>query len=431
MPGFFIAIQLQCWILAVPVLYSYETLIGGDVMDINRVFVYGTLMSGMRNHHLIKPYLKRIISGKTDGILYDLPYGYPAIIPGNSIVCGEIMELRDPGEALEVLDRLEDYHGKESYCNLYNRIIQVVETRDGERLPAYLYIWGRPNELGELGTIVQDGDWRVLINYKGGEKDMNKYYFAYGSCMDFEGRIKSSAFVDDFEMIGVGKLNDYRFLMNKRAADGINVFANIVRDQGRYVNGVLYQITERAEKEYLDVREGYNLHPRHYDKVYGSVHVDGKEYISVLFYMATPEFICPEVRPTTKKYEMELKKGGDMLPDSYRSEFLAEIEKCVDARLATNKKLSEYEQQASLYHDYGQETEFMESNQEFYELVREMTIYFGDFNERVTASGVTPEMFRVLVKLIEMAARGELDLDHRIPRGMLERLESEFRRIKG
>jgi hypothetical protein len=54
-----------------------------------------------------------------------------------------------------------------------------------------------------------------------------------------------------------------------------------------------------------------------------------------------------------------------------------------------------------------------------------MTIFFGNDN-----SGVTPEMFRIMVKLTEMAARGALDLGHMIPRGLLAKLESEFLRIK-
>ncbi|NLJ77605.1 MAG: gamma-glutamylcyclotransferase [Peptococcaceae bacterium] len=130
-------------------------------MEINRVFVYGTLMSGMGNHHLIKPFLKGMRPGKTEGILYDLPYGYPAVIPGKGIVHGEIMELRDIGKSLQVLDRLEGYR-EGCAGNPYNRVVQVVETVDGAKMPAYLYIWGMPEEIEEQGAIVPGGDWRRL-----------------------------------------------------------------------------------------------------------------------------------------------------------------------------------------------------------------------------------------------------------------------------
>lgn len=184
------------------------------------------------------------------------------------------------------------------------------------------------------------------------------------------------------------------------------------------------------ERHYLDVREGFNLNPRHYDKEYGTVTVGGREYKDVLFYVATPDFLCLEVRPTTKKYEIELKRGGALLPEPYRTEFLTEIARCVEERQGL-KKETKMNEQVSLYHDCGQVTAFMRENPEFYQLVREMTIYFGDFNEKVNMSGVTPEMFRILVKLTEIAARGELDLGHMIPRELLERLRNEFERIKG
>ena len=38
---------------------------------------------------------------------------------------------------------------------------------------------------------------------------------------------------------------------------------------------------------------------------------------------------------------------------------------------------------------------------------------------------------QVLTKCAEVAARGELDFDHIIPRGMYNRLASEFQRISG
>lgn len=133
-------------------------------MKVERVFVYGTLMSGLHNHYLVKPYLIKIQAGKTKGVLYDLPYGYPAMIPGNGTVYGEVMELNNVNQAFFVLDGLEDFHGKDSPNNLYNRVVQEVETIGGGRFDAYLYIWGKPDELRELGTIVPEGDWRKYMN---------------------------------------------------------------------------------------------------------------------------------------------------------------------------------------------------------------------------------------------------------------------------
>ena len=52
-------------------------------MEINKVFVYGTLMTDMHNHRLIKPIIKHLETARTLGKLYDLSYGYPAMIGGN------------------------------------------------------------------------------------------------------------------------------------------------------------------------------------------------------------------------------------------------------------------------------------------------------------------------------------------------------------
>ncbi len=73
----------------------------------------------------------------------------------------------------------------------------------------------------------------------------------------------------------------------------------------------------------------------------------------------------------------------------------------------------------------------MKQNPEFYELVKQMTLYFGDDNDKVETVRPTPEMFRLLTKCTEAATRGELDFGHMIPREMYNRLASEFQRISG
>jgi len=77
---------------------------------------------------------------------------------------------------------------------------------------------------------------------------MSRYYFAYGSCMDYEGRITANKYNGKFEKVGIGRLDGYRFRMNKMAADGINVYANIVRAPELYVYGVLYRIPRVSSK---------------------------------------------------------------------------------------------------------------------------------------------------------------------------------------
>jgi hypothetical protein len=83
-----------------------------------------------------------------------------------------------------------------------------------------------------------------------------------------------------------------------------------------------------------------------------------------------------------------------------------------------------------LYHYHGANTEFIRRNPEFYNYLREMALFLGNDNSIVEKVGITPEMFRVLVKLAEMAARDELDLGHRIPRGLLKLLQESLVQMK-
>jgi len=73
----------------------------------------------------------------------------------------------------------------------------------------------------------------------------------------------------------------------------------------------------------------------------------------------------------------------------------------------------------------------MRHNPEFYELLKKMALFLGDDNEKAETVQPTPEMFRLVVKCAEIAARGEHDFGHRIPRGIYNRLASEFQRISG
>ena len=124
-------------------------------LEINRVFVYGTLMTDMQYHHLIEPFVKHLETAKTLGLLYDLPYGYPAMIAGEEEVWGEIIELKDVEEALKVLDRLEEYFGLENPRNLYDRTIQEIQTLSGKSEQAYVYFWANPDTLIQLGTKIK------------------------------------------------------------------------------------------------------------------------------------------------------------------------------------------------------------------------------------------------------------------------------------
>ena len=97
----------------------------------DRVFFYGTLMSGFR-----RPGRERIESkldpegrGWIRGALFDLGI-YPAAIPASDgRVRGEIHRMTDPDVVLRVLDDIEGYSASEPDASLYTRAETPVTGR--------------------------------------------------------------------------------------------------------------------------------------------------------------------------------------------------------------------------------------------------------------------------------------------------------------
>ncbi|MCW2278225.1 gamma-glutamylcyclotransferase family protein [Heliophilum fasciatum] len=135
---------------------------------INKVFLYGTLRSGMINHSVIAPFIETITKGEIKGQLFHLSYGYPALRQGNGKVKGELVQIKDVANALIRLDDLEGYVEPPSKRNLYNRELVTVWTEDDE-MPhaAYAYFWANSSELDNLGTLIPDGDWPAYLNHQG------------------------------------------------------------------------------------------------------------------------------------------------------------------------------------------------------------------------------------------------------------------------
>ena len=116
---------------------------GGQV----RVFVYGTLLRGERNHHLIAGghYLG---PASTDPCFELLDLGsYPAMVAGGTTaIRGEVFEVDEA--ILRSLDDLEGYPG------YYQR--EDVTLADGRRCLAYLL----PASYRRLYPLIPGGDWR-------------------------------------------------------------------------------------------------------------------------------------------------------------------------------------------------------------------------------------------------------------------------------
>lgn len=115
------------------------------------IFVYGTLMRGeVREALLGRCDPTSWTEAVTEGELVDLGE-YPGLVAGSGRVRGELVELRDPGPAIALLDDVEDFHGYGEPASLYRRVLIEIESLWAW---TYLYIGG-----GSAPRIA-GGDWR-------------------------------------------------------------------------------------------------------------------------------------------------------------------------------------------------------------------------------------------------------------------------------
>lgn len=129
--------------------------------NVNRIFVYGTLMKSFENYKTyLEGQISRVIPGRTYGLLYHLPEGYPALLPGNGIIVGEVMEPVDRN-LLQALDKLEDYD-ECSDSNLYVREIRSISTEVGEML-CWVYVYTDEGYAKKNGILVPNGNWRDFM----------------------------------------------------------------------------------------------------------------------------------------------------------------------------------------------------------------------------------------------------------------------------
>ncbi|NLM57530.1 MAG: gamma-glutamylcyclotransferase [Clostridium sp.] len=129
---------------------------------IDKVFVYRTLMKDFQYYKIyLEGRIKHITPGRTYGLLYHLPEGYPALLPGNEIIEGEVMEPVDE-DLLKALDMLEDYD-ESSSNNLYVREMRTITTEDGQEVNCWIYIFADERYAKENGIYVPNGNWRKFM----------------------------------------------------------------------------------------------------------------------------------------------------------------------------------------------------------------------------------------------------------------------------
>ena len=114
-----------------------------------KLIVYGTLMSGERNHRFCRNAVS-ITPCTVTGTLYDTGCGFPAFIPeGNTVVNAELIEI--PIADWAAVDRLE------GYPRLYDRQLFPAKLDDGTDVSGWIYIM---NTLPPMAKIIESGSWK-------------------------------------------------------------------------------------------------------------------------------------------------------------------------------------------------------------------------------------------------------------------------------
>lgn len=118
--------------------------------DPSGVFVYGTLRSDGTHAGLLAGYDR--LPARVRGVLYDLPAGYPALVPDEQAgwVHGELVQVTEP----RLLALLDHYEGVGE--GLYRRVPLVVHL--GLRTQhAWTWVMDHPERRG--GRLLASGRW--------------------------------------------------------------------------------------------------------------------------------------------------------------------------------------------------------------------------------------------------------------------------------
>ena len=127
------------------------------------IFVYGTLMTGFQNPNAL--YLHQnslfISNGFLKGEMYDIGHYPGVILRGDTIVHGEIFQLKDE----TILHKLDFYEGcTDDFEKPYEYVRQLVEVNNsGGAITCWIYVYNwRVKALNKIET----GDYKSHISRK-------------------------------------------------------------------------------------------------------------------------------------------------------------------------------------------------------------------------------------------------------------------------
>lgn len=137
----------------------------------HNIFVYGSLREGFFNYDIyLKGKVKSIKNAEITGYeLYHMPYkGYPAALPGNNIILGEVVEIESENYAstLKAMDKMEGFFGERNPDNEYTRkLVKVKLTDDESYEECYSYFYNKDidTKFQDEAVYIENGDWKEYM----------------------------------------------------------------------------------------------------------------------------------------------------------------------------------------------------------------------------------------------------------------------------
>lgn len=127
-----------------------------------KVFVYGTLLSGLSNSALLNN-SDFIGEGTMSGIMYDLG-SFPAVNYGTGIVHGELYDVDE--YTLRDLDYLEGYDTQNVDSSLYIRNVTDITLDNGRIIQnSFVYIYNKDLS-GSAYPVIENGDYKEYVASK-------------------------------------------------------------------------------------------------------------------------------------------------------------------------------------------------------------------------------------------------------------------------
>jgi len=133
---------------------------------LNRLFAYGTLMTGFSRRPLLKGAVLEA-RGRIRGTLYDFGEYPGVVLAGTGWVHGELYRVPEMARRLPAFDRAEWCDSGDEAGSLFLRRRVAVLIGDGSTREAWVYVLNDRGTPPDRTSRIESGDWRAHVATRG------------------------------------------------------------------------------------------------------------------------------------------------------------------------------------------------------------------------------------------------------------------------